>query len=119
VAKDAIMQYDGLIQEELRQKFKPTSGRYIGSLIEDSRPFCDHMKDKFANRPVSITQLQTALDEFCPNGQPSQSKITFETVNGETKSQAKGSGMIQGTNIQNFPSLRGGYNCRHEWKWIF
>lgn len=119
VAKDAIMQYDGLIQEELKQKFKPTSGRYIGSLIEDSRPFCDHMKDKFANRPISITELQIALDTFCPNGQPSQTVFNYETVNGKEKKGKKGDGMIAGTNIQNFPSLRGGYNCRHEWKWIF
>jgi hypothetical protein len=77
------------------------------------------MKDLYNNRPISITQLQTALDEYCPNGVPSPIKIRYETVNDVEHFLPKGNGMIRGTNLQNFPSLRGGYNCRHEWKWIF
>ncbi len=119
VARDALMSYDGLIQEELKKKFNPKEGRYLSSIIEESRPFCTHMKDTYGNRPISTTELQKELDAFCPNGNPSQTKVTYVTVNGEENTRKKGSGMIEGTRLENFPVNRGGYNCRHEWKWIF
>lgn len=119
VAKDAIMQYDGVIQEGLAKNFNPTRGRYLASVIETTRPICDHIKDKFGNGYITREQLQTVLNDFCPAGQPSKEKITYVTVNGEERTANKGAGMIEGTVIDNFPSFRGGYNCRHEWRWDF
>ena len=119
VAQDALMQYDGIIQEEIAKVFQPTKGRYFGSVIETSRPFCDHMKDKFANTVIDVTQLKVVLNEYIPNGEPSEEKITYETVNGVVSTKKKGSGMIKGTTAENFYIYRGGRRCRHEWKWVF
>jgi hypothetical protein len=119
VAVDALRMYDGLIQEELFKVFKPTKGRYFGSVIETSRPFCDHMKDKFANRIIEVSELKVVLDEYAPNGEPSKDKITYETVNGVTATKAKGSGMYPNTTIDTFFMNVGGHRCRHEWKWVF
>lgn len=119
VARDAIMQYDGVIQEGLAKEFNPTRGRYLASVIETTRPICDHIKDKYGNGYITKQQLKEILDEFCPGGQPSKEKITYTTVSGEERRTAKGAGMIEGTTVDNFPSYRGGYNCRHEWRWDF
>ena len=119
VSRDAIMQYDGIIQEKLYNVFKPTKGRYLASIIETSRPICDHIKDNYANRLITIPQLQVVLDEFCPNGIPSAVEIEYTTVTGKPIIAKKGDGMILNTTIDNFQILRGGYNCRHEWKWDF
>lgn len=119
VAKDAIMQYDGVIQEGLAKNFNPTRGRYLTSVIETTRPICDHIKDRFGNGYITREQLQGILNEYCPAGQPSKEKITYTTINGEQRTANKGAGMIEGTVIDNFPSFRGGYNCRHEWRWDF
>lgn len=114
VAKDSINQYDGELNNQVRIKFKLTHFRYIGSEIETSRPFCRHMKDQ---GEWSVDELQSVLDEFCPNGVPSDVRTTIQTTDSKgkkvTKSVAKGGGMIEGTNVDNFASLRGGYNCRH------
>ena len=59
------------------------------------------------------------MDEYCPNGQPSKKKIEYETVNGVIRTLQKGSGMIDGTIVSNFPVHRGGYRCRHEVKFTF
>lgn len=119
VAKDAIMQYDGVIQEGLAKNFNPTRGRYLASVIETTRPICDHIKDRFGNGYITREQLQGILNDYCPDGQPSKEKITYTTINGEQRTANKGAGMIEGTVIDNFPSFRGGYNCRHEWRWDF
>lgn len=119
VSKDALMQYDGIIQEEIKNKFKPKKFRYLASIIETSRPVCDHIKDMFGNNPISVDQLEVVLNEFCPDGKPSKQRISYTTVNGKEIDSYKGAGMIDGTTTTNFAILRGGYNCRHEVKWIF
>lgn len=119
VAKDAIMQYDGLLQEELKKTFNPKRGRYLASVIETTRPFCDHMKERFGNGYITTEQLQGVLNDYCPGGTPSDERITYTTVSNEPRTAKKGGGMIEGTTLENFPVYRGGYNCRHEWKWDF
>jgi len=82
-------------------KFKPKKGRYVGSLIETSRPICSHLI-KMGN-PISREQLTKVLDKYCPKGKPDL---------------VLGRGMIEGTNIDNFSINKGGYQCRHIWIWI-
>jgi hypothetical protein len=81
VVHDAIMQYDGLHNANIAQQYDLKDFYYFSSIIETSRPICTHIKDTF---PGIITkeQLETVLDEYCPNGQPSKKKIEYETVNG-------------------------------------
>jgi hypothetical protein len=118
VVHDAIMQYDGLHNANIAQQYDLKDFYYFSSIIETSRPICTHIKDTF---PGIITkeQLETVLDEYCPNGQPSKKKIEYETVNGVVRTLQKGSGMIDGTVLSNFAVNRGGYRCRHEVKFTF
>lgn len=112
IVHDAIMQYDGMQNANVAREFNLTNFYYIASVIESTRPICDHIKDTY--RIVTPTDLNKILDEYCPNGVPSRTKITYETVNGVVHTREKGSGMIDGTVASNFVVNRGGYNCRHE-----
>lgn len=116
-AEDLIMQYRGTINLDVKEKYNPKFFNYVGSEIETSRPICSHIKDNLGTR-ISVDELEVVLNEFCPNGIPSQERITYETVNGVKKTAKKGSGMVKGTNVDNFEILRGGYRCRHEVVWI-
>ncbi len=118
VTRDAISQYDGALNKEVAKKYGLKKFVYIDSVIETSRPICTHIKDKYRNVPIDEATLQKILDEFCPGGTPSEEKTTFTTVNDVTRTMAKGSGMIPGTNVSNFVQNRGGYNCRHEVKYV-
>lgn len=116
IAVDALSQFDGIINDEVRVKYDLKNFFYIGSLIETSRPICDHIRDTYKSA-ISINNLDKILDEFCPNGIPSEEKISYETVNKKKVKAKKGSGMYKGTNSGNFSTYRGGYGCRHEVKW--
>jgi hypothetical protein len=101
VSYDTLGQITGSLQADIFEKFKPTKGRYVGSLIETSRPICSHLI-KMGN-PISREQLTKVLDKYCPKGKPDL---------------VLGRGMIEGTNIDNFSINKGGYQCRHIWIWI-
>jgi len=101
VSLDTLSQIHGALQSEIQIKYKPTKGRWIGSEIETTRPFCKHMKT--LTNPISRETLQGVLNKYIPDGKPKQ---------------LIGSGMIEGTNIDNFAINRGGYNCGHLWVWI-
>jgi hypothetical protein len=119
IATDALNQYDGELNNQVKEKFNLTKFYYIGSEIETSRPFCRHMKEK---KEWTIDELKVALKEYCPNGIPSEKTETIETTDAKGKSVKrsvkKGGGMIEGTNVDNFSMLRGGYQCRHRVQWI-
>ena len=114
VTKGAFSVYDGAIQNSIAEKYNLTEGFYIGDLVESSRPFCVHMKDKYGSNPIKLTELQKDLDEYCPNGIPSDDKITIDG-----KQVKKGAGMMQLTTVKTFPMFKGGAdnNCHHKWRW--
>jgi len=113
ITKDALMMYEGAIQDEIRVRTNATHFYYVASLIETSRPFCVHMKDKYGSRAIAFSEVETDLNEYCPGGLPSQDVVTYETVNGEMKTAKKGNGMFENTFAYNFAQKRGGYQCRH------
>ncbi len=115
ITKGVFSVYDGAIQNTLKQKYNPKSGKYLGGLIDNSRPFCIHMKEKYGSRPITEDELKKDLDEYCPKGIPSETLIE---ING--KKVKKGAGMMEGTTVQNFDVNKGGAtnNCYHEWRWI-
>lgn len=115
-SRDALSQYAGAINDEVRVRYELDNLIYIGNVIETSRPFCTHLRDDFKGKLTS-DQLKQALQEYCPNGVPSQSKITYQTTDGN-KTARKGAGMIEGTRFDNFSQLKGGYGCRHEAVWV-
>lgn len=103
--RDVASQYDGAFQNEIRKKYDFKNFIIIGDLIEDSRPVCRHLVDL---RRLTYEQMEKVLDEYCPNGKPSEKIVE---LNG--KKIKKGSGMIEKTTIDNIETLRGGYGCRH------
>lgn len=88
VTRDALGQFDGQTNARIADEFGLDAFRYVGSLIDDSRPQCRRWIGK---RVLQKSELQ--------------SEINWANNNG--------TGMIGGTTPENFPVYRGGYNCRH------
>lgn len=89
ISRDAIQQYDGAVNNQIRETFEMPNIRFVGSLIQDSRPQC-----------VRWVGMGT---------------IPFDALEQEIAfAEASGSGMIPGTTPSTFTIYRGGYNCRHE-----
>jgi len=86
---DALGQFNGLVNDKIRTEFGLENVRYIGSIIEDSRPQCIRW---------------TTMKEFPVSDLPSE--IGWAERNG--------TGWIQGTTPGTFFQNRGGYRCRHE-----
>ena len=89
VTRDALSQYDGQVNAMIAEQYELDSIQYIGSLVNDSRPFCRHVINQMGG-VIKKEQLPELLSRF--QGSP---------------------GMIPGTNEENFMVYRGGYNCRH------
>lgn len=88
VARDSLYQYQGTVQDTIQSRYDLTAGIYVGSIIEDSRPFCRHLVG--LKRTIDIDEIPALLKQY-PQG------------------------LIPGTNADNFPIYRGGYSCRHQW----
>jgi len=89
ISRDSIQQYDGAVNNQIRETFDMPNITYVGSLITDSRWQCQRWVGMGVIPFSSLTE-EIALAEV------------------------QGSGMIPGTNPSNFTVFRGGFNCRHE-----
>lgn len=89
VTRDALNQYDGTINNMIRNQFEFNAIRYVGSLVKDSRPQCERWVGMGI---IPITELDAEI----------------------AWAEGNGSGMIPGTTAENFEVYRGGYNCRHD-----
>jgi hypothetical protein len=88
ISRDALGQFDGQINAIIADEFGLDAFRYVGSIIDDSRAQCVRWVGK---RILEKSEMQ--------------SEIAWANNNG--------TGMIPGTNPDNFLVFRGGYNCRH------
>jgi len=113
---DTLSQYGGAINNEVRVAYDFKTMIYTVNTIETSRPICVHIHDTLGGK-VTEKQLKETLDYYCPNGEPSQSQITYKVHTGDKKTAKRGSGMKQGTTFDNFTQLVGGYECRHRALW--
>ena len=104
---DALAQYDGAINQEVKLVYGFSKNIYIGNVKDNTRPVCYHLVEKLNGR-FSDEQLKIVLDEYCPNGKPSDVSIEIED-----RTLKKGSGMYEDTYVGNFMQKRGGYGCRH------
>ncbi len=95
VSTDALHQYDGSVNQVAKQTLGLNAVQYVGSLIEDSRAQC-----------MKWVGMSIIKDEDL------KEEIEW-ALNGGRFSNKKCSGMIEGTNPDNFCILRGGVNCRH------
>lgn len=95
VARDSINQYDGSIQTIIKKELDLNDFIYSGSIFADSRCQCRYWVNKIKlPHEELIGEINIALD-------------------GGSLGGCKCSGMIPGTDINNFASNRGGYSCRH------
>ena len=106
-AMDSLSQYDGAVNQEVKNVYGFSKYLYIGNSIDTSRAICRHLRDDLGGR-FDDDMLRSVLQEYCPDGVPSDGIITIDK-----KKYKKGGGMIEGTVFDNFMQLRGGYGCRH------
>ena len=99
-ATTAISQYAGENNKILTYDLGLEWFEYVGSNIETTREFCDHLTEKrYIHKSEIKTILKGEIDGY-------QCEIYEKT--GLPK------GMIEGTNEQNFQVNCGGWNCRHQ-----
>lgn len=91
VARDAIYEYEGGINQQIKVQYELNAVRYVGGLVEDSRPQCVRWVKEFGGL-LRDDQLEAEIRWAYRNG----------------------SGMKPDTTPENFAQKRGGYNCRHE-----
>lgn len=115
VAKDGINQYNGAVNQGVKDRYKLTKFNYVGREKETTRAVCHHLRGM--QMPITEDQLKIVLDEYCPNGTPSDKQETISINGGKEHTVRKGGGMIPGTYLDNFTIYRGGYNCEHDVFW--
>ncbi|WP_338764137.1 hypothetical protein WAF17_21120 [Bernardetia sp. ABR2-2B] len=88
IARDALYEYDGVVNQTIAIEYDMNAYRYVGGLVKDSRPQCE----KWHRKKV----------------------LKIENLDKEIKwAYRNGSGMKPNTNENNFIVKRGGWNCRH------
>jgi hypothetical protein len=93
-SRDALLQYDGIVNEAVRKSYKMDALLYVGSIVKDSRAQCERWVNETKNGKVGL--------------------ILFEDLQSEINwAEDNGTGMIPNTTPENFCQNRGGYNCRH------
>ena len=93
-SRDALLQYDGIVNEAVRKSYKLDALLYVGSIIKDSRPQCERWVRETKNGKLGL--------------------ILFEDLETEIQwADNNGTGMIPDTTPENFCQNRGGFNCRH------
>ena len=90
LSRDSINQYNGQINQMVQDEYKMDMIRYVGSLVDDSRPFCKHVRKDLKGR-IKISELDELLNRY-----------------------EKSPGLMPDTDSGNFLIVRGGWNCRHE-----
>jgi len=93
-SRDALLQYDGIVNEAVRKSYKLDALLYVGSIIKDSRPQCERWVNETKNGKLGLILFEDL-----------QSEIDWADNNG--------TGMIPDTTPENFCQNRGGFNCRH------
>jgi hypothetical protein len=93
-SRDALLQYDGVVNEAVRKSYKMDALLYVGSIVKDSRAQCERWVQEDKNGKLGLILFEDLQDE-----------IDWADNNG--------TGMIPDTTPENFCQNRGGYNCRH------
>lgn len=88
VARDAINQYEGVINQQIKVSYDMDATRYVGPILLDTRPQC----------------LRWVAMGIIPDSSL-EAEIEWARKNG--------SGLIDETDVSNFCIFRGGYNCVH------
>lgn len=89
LTRDASYTLQGQVQTAIANEYQMDCIRYIGSVVDDTRPFCTHVI-KELKRYIKQSELAALLARFDGS-----------------------SGMKPDTDVNNFLAVRGGWNCRH------
>ena len=109
ITTDALNQYSAQYSATLSQDLGLEWGMYVGSNLTTTRPFCEHLtKKRYIHKSELDTVLNVAIDgiKICSKEIPC------------SKTTGLPSGMIPGTNPDNFIINRGGFNCGHQFIWV-
>lgn len=86
LSRDMMYQYNGNINNIIKDEYALDAFIYTGTIVKDSRPLCRHLVG--LNREIKFDELPELLNAY-PQG------------------------TIPGTNKDNFAIYRGGYSCLH------
>ena len=93
-SRDALLQYDGVVNEAVRKVYKMDALLYVGSIVKDSRAQCERWVQETKNGKLGLLLFADLEDEI-------------------SWAEDNGTGMIPNTTPENFCQNRGGFNCRH------
>jgi hypothetical protein len=93
-SRDALLQYDGVVNEAVRKVYKMDALLYVGSIVKDSRAQCERWVNETKNGKLGLLLFEDLEDEI-------------------SWAEDNGTGMIPNTTPENFCQNRGGFNCRH------
>jgi len=93
-SRDALLQYDGVVNEAVRKVYKMDALLYVGSIVKDSRKQCEQWVNETKNGKLGLLLFEDLEDEI-------------------SWAEDNGTGMIPNTTPENFCQNRGGFNCRH------
>jgi len=105
ITTDALNQFSGQYTQIISNDLGFEWFRYSGSNIETTRPFCLACTDR---KYFHISELPEILKGNFPEFDKYDGKINKKT--------GLPTGMIPGTDVSNFMTNRGGYNCGHQWR---
>ncbi len=105
ITTDALNQFSGQYTQLISADLGFEWFRYSGSNIETTRPFCLACTDR---KYFHISEMPKVLLGEFEEFRKYQGKINKKTGLPE--------GMIPGTDVSNFQTNRGGYNCGHQWR---
>ena len=117
ILQENLLRLNGTANDIIKKENKLDTLKWIGSLVEESRPMCTHIRETYPNG-MTIAEVNKVLNEYIPNGEPSKTQVKVINAKGKEAYRAKGAGLIEGTDITNITENRGGYNCRHNVKWV-
>lgn len=103
ITTDAVMQYTGIINTKIKEELDLDAIRYIGSIIDTSRPQCI----RWISKGGVLLQKRSETNMYL------QEEIKWAKVNGSGYGKPGKSYYID-LNSDNFLTYRGGYGCRHE-----
>ena len=70
ILQENLLRLNGTANDIIRKENKLDTLKWIGSLVEESRPMCTHIRENYPNG-MTISEVNKVLNEFIPNGEPS------------------------------------------------
>lgn len=110
IASDALTQFDGALNDQIRDQFALDGFTYSGSVVKATRQNCYDLVNgsgKYADLAIRKGTYKVAdIDKIIARAKRCE-------IHHSTRKNDCGAGWIAGTTPATFGRNRGGYNCRH------